>query len=81
VAKTTVEINDGVLAAAKERAARERTTLREVVETALRAYGRGGTPRSDFRLRDAAVGGRGLRPEFAGRPFGDVVDAAYGEPA
>jgi hypothetical protein len=36
--KTTVDLPEAVLAEAKGRAASERTTLRDVVETALRSY-------------------------------------------
>lgn len=65
--KTTVDISDDVLTAAKETAQRERTTLRALIEEGLRLSlerrerERHETP---FRLRDASVGGRGLRPEL-----------------
>jgi Arc/MetJ family transcription regulator len=76
VGKTTVHIADDLLAAAKERAARDHTTFRDVLESALRDF-LAGTPRRPFRLRDASVGGQGLSPELAGRSFRDILDASY----
>lgn len=49
--RTTIDLNDELLRAAKRRAAQERRPLREVVEAALRTYlGRAGGGR-DYRLR------------------------------
>lgn len=77
--KTTIEIPDALLAEAKELAARERTTLRALVEAGLRSvidrrrHGRD----ARFRLRDASVGGSGLRPEFHDAPWERIRDATY----
>ena len=76
--KTTMEISDPLLEEAKRVAARESTTLRELVETGLRMVlqqRRGRQPR--FGLRDARVDGRGLRPEFRDAGWDRVRDAAY----
>lgn len=48
--RTTIEINDRLMRQAKARAAADGTTLRAVVEAALRAH-LGGPRRQDFKLR------------------------------
>lgn len=60
--KTTVDIADRLLREAKREAARRGTTLKEVVETALREHLGQATTRTPFVLRDASVKGRGLQP-------------------
>lgn len=75
--KTTVEIPDPVLAEAKEAARREGSSLRSLVEEGLRlALDRRGS-RESFRLRDASVGGRGLRRELQGASWDAIRDLAY----
>lgn len=50
--RTTVDLDDELLQRAKEQAARDKTTLRQVVETALRAHlWRRSGPRYRFRWR------------------------------
>jgi hypothetical protein len=75
--KTTLELPDGLVAEAKHRAAADRCTLREVVEIALRNYLTAVNQAQDFQLRDVSVDGNGLRPEFRGRSFDNVLEAAY----
>lgn len=61
--KTTVEIPDDLLDEAKAVARREKATLRSLIEEGLRwvvARRKKGTER--FVLKDAAVGGKGVRP-------------------
>jgi hypothetical protein len=59
--RTTVHLNDGLLRAAKRRAADEGRTLRAVLEEALRSYlGRSGVARG-YRLRWRTEKGR-VRP-------------------
>ena len=78
--KTTVEIADALLAAAKERAARDGTTLRAMVEEGLvRVLDEGAAGRA-FTLRDASVGGRGLRPELREAGWERIRDLAYEMP-
>lgn len=60
--KTTVDIADALLLRAKQVAAEERLTLRELVEEGLRLVLRQRERRSEFRLRDASFGGEGLQP-------------------
>lgn len=75
--KTTIEIPDPVLAEAKRVAQREKSTLRALVEEGLRlALERRGDGER-FRLRDASVGGQGLRPELRGASWDEIRDLAY----
>lgn len=77
--KTTIEISDPLLEEARRVAARERTTLRALIERGLRAVlqERRRSPR--FALRDASFAGRGLRPAFRDADWGRVAEAAYEE--
>jgi predicted amino acid racemase len=74
--KTTVEIADSLLEAAKKVAARRGTTLRTLVESGLRRVLEE-DEREAFRLRDASVTGRGLQPEFQDAGWSEIRDAAY----
>ena len=74
--KTTVEIADDLLARAKRQARKERTTLRALIDDALRArLGRGGS--SAFRLRRHAVKGSGLQAGIGEGRWEDVRDLIY----
>jgi Arc/MetJ family transcription regulator len=74
--KTTIDIADDLLARAKRTARRERKTLREVVDEALRqrlTANASGT----FRLRRHAFKGRGLHPAVAEGRWETVRDLIY----
>ncbi|MFN8640954.1 MAG: DUF2191 domain-containing protein [Candidatus Binatia bacterium] len=75
--KTTVEISDALAREAKAVAARERTTLRELIEAGLRAVLRERSRKAAFRLPDASFGGKGLQPEFRGADWERIREAAY----
>ena len=75
--KTTINIADPVLAEAKAVAAREGTTLRELVESALRHELAARAARKTFRLRDGSVDGNGLTPEFQGKSMQEIIDSTY----
>lgn len=60
--KTTIEISDGLLERARALAAREKTTMRALVESGLRREIEERRHRAEFRLRDASFGGNGLQP-------------------
>jgi Arc/MetJ family transcription regulator len=77
--KTTIELSDALLEEAKRIAARDSTTLRELVESGLRRVLRERRRKGTFTLRDARVGGRGLRPELRGRSWNDIRDLSYEE--
>ena len=75
--KTTIEISDELAARAKAFAARERLTLRAVVERGIRLVLREAKSPAAFRLRDASVGGSGMRAEFEHSDWTRIRDAAY----
>lgn len=56
--RTTIEISDELFRRAKKRAADEGTTLREVVDLALRSYLSRHTKRTSFRLQWRTERGR-----------------------
>jgi hypothetical protein len=75
--KTTVEIPDALAEEAKAVAARERTTLRALIEAGLRhVLGERRRP-TRFRLVDASFRGKGLQPEFRDDDWQRIRQAAY----
>jgi hypothetical protein len=75
--KTTIEISDALLEAAKRHARARGTTLRAVLEEGLRSVLRSGVRAAPFRLRDASVDGRGVRPEVREGGWERVVELVY----
>jgi hypothetical protein len=75
--KTTIDIPDALFKAAKRQAAREGTTLRAVVERALRQALDARADASRFRLRDASVPGDGLQPGLAAGGWERIRELAY----
>jgi len=77
--KTTIDISDPLLEAAKKAAAREGTTLRALIELGLRQVietrGRGGV----CRLRKASFRGNGLQPAAKDLTWEQTRELAYGE--
>jgi hypothetical protein len=77
--KTTIDIAEPLLEAAKKAAAREGTTLRALVELGLRqvleSRKRGGV----FRLREASFGGKGLQPGAKDLSWDQIREIAYGD--
>jgi Bacterial antitoxin of type II TA system, VapB len=62
--KTTIEINDALLKRAKQLALERNTTLRTVLEAALRQFLDEAQyrPQKAFKLRKCPIQGRGLQP-------------------
>lgn len=75
--KTTLDISDPLLREARKLAARERTTLRSLVEEGLRRVVREKAAKGGFRLRQARFNGRGLRSEWRGADWERLREAAY----
>jgi hypothetical protein len=75
--KTTLDISDPLLREARKLAARERTTLRALVEQGLRQVVTEKRQKAEFRLRKASFKGRGLRAELADAGWQKVRDLAY----
>lgn len=77
--KTTIELPKSLLSEAKACAAREGTTLRALIEAALRQLIKERKEQKPFRLRDASYGSGGLREGFDMRDFKKILDVSYGD--
>ena len=77
--KTTIEINDALLAAARRAATDQNTTLRTIVEVALRRYlaTTGGGSQARPRLRRCTFRGRGLQPGISETDWSTIRERAY----
>ena len=75
--KTTIEIAHGLARKAKAHAAKENVTLRSLIERGLRMALRADSRRIRFKLRDASVGGRGLRPSYRGADWPRIRESIY----
>ena len=75
--KTTIEINDALLGEAQARAAADRTTLRSLVETALRKELKQRESRQPYRMPSLGHNFGGLQPEFEGATFADLLEESY----
>jgi len=75
--KTTIQIPDSLLEEAKQLAARERTTIKALVEEGLRRiideHRRAGT----FRVRKASFKGKGLQPDLTGASWDQIRELTY----
>jgi hypothetical protein len=74
--KTTIELSEGLLHAAKQAAAERRTTLRAVVELALRQHLERPAPMRP-RLRRHTFRGRGLRAGLSEGDWAAIRERAY----
>ena len=75
--KTTVNISDPLLSAAKRLAAQERTTLRALIEEGLRRVLERRERRGPFQLRRASFRGNGLQPEVTEGQWERLRDLIY----
>jgi len=75
--KTTIEISDSLLEEAKKLAAKERTTVRALVEQGLRRIVAERKSRRAFRLRKASLKGNGLQPGVEKATWERIRDAIY----
>jgi hypothetical protein len=76
--KTTVEISDSLLTEAKDVATRQGTTLRSLLEAALRAeLDRRRTAPAPYRLVDVAVGDPNVVVDLGGEGWAHALDAIY----
>ena len=77
--KTTVEIADPVLERAKRLAQDQHTTLKAIIDEALRAFLDARPAQPKFKLRDASFKGEGhgLTPEFANATWEQIRDEIY----
>lgn len=75
--KTTLDIADPLIKAAKARAKAEATTLRALVERGLQHVLSQAVDPHAFRLRDASVDGKGFHPEALGRNWDELRAKSY----
>ena len=75
--KTTVEISDSLLEAAKVEAARGRTTVRALIEAGLRRVLEERKKAPPFRLRRASFKGKGLQPPLNDGDWDAIRQRAY----
>lgn len=74
--KTTVEVNDALLAQVRDLAHREGRTFKSVLEEALHNLVVAHSREQRFVLEDVSVGGGWLRERWADRPLEEVIDDA-----
>lgn len=77
--KTTIDIADALLEAAKKAAARDGTTLRVLVEQGLRQVLMARKRGPAFRMRDASFRGEGLQPAAKDLSWEQIRELAYGK--
>ena len=77
--KTTVHISDALLAEVQAIAARDKTTLKELINEGLRKVIEERATVKPFKLKDCSVGGQGLNPELEGAPWDVIRALAYGD--
>ena len=75
--KTTVEIPDALLEAAKKVASSEGTTLRELIEAGLRQTLADRKKPGKFKLRKASFRGKGLQAPLKGANWDRLREMAY----
>ena len=75
--KTTVEISDALLERARQIAAREKTTVRQLIEEGLRRALAERRQGGAFRLRKASFAGDGLQPDVAAAGWDGIRERTY----
>jgi len=76
--KTTIDISDPLMEAARKAALRDGTTLRALVEHGLRLALEERRRKPTFHVRDASVPGLGLQPGAEGLSWDALRALAYG---
>ena len=75
--KTTIQIPDSLFEEVRKLAAKEKTTLKALVEEGLRLILAKRNRRSAFRLRKASFKGKGLQPHLAGASWEQIREKIY----
>lgn len=75
--KTTIELPDSLLTAAKTAAAKDHTTLRALIEQGLRIVLARRKSKTRFLIRDGSVDGDGLQPDIQEGDWGCIRDRIY----
>jgi predicted transcriptional regulator len=77
--KTTIEIQDDLMKAAKALARKQGTTLKSIIEQGIRTRLKEEQRSTHYELADKSVKGRGLQADFQQAKWADIRDAAYRE--
>ncbi len=78
--KTTVQISDALLAEVQKIAAKNKTTLRALVDEGLRhVVEREHTREQPYKMKDCSVGGEGLHPDVQGLTPAEIIASSYGD--
>lgn len=75
--KTTIEISNSLLEEARKLAAKERATVRALVEQGLRQIVAERKSRGAFKVRKATFKGQGLQTGFAGATWEQMRETKY----
>ena len=75
--KTTIEISDTLLEAARKVSRREKSTVRALVEEGLRKVIAEREESRNFRLRKATFKGVGLQPQVTGASWKQIRGLIY----
>ena len=75
--KTTVDISDSLFEAAKQAAASEGISVRELIETGLRLALKDRKRPKSFKLRKASFRGKGLQVPLKGASWDRIREMAY----
>jgi hypothetical protein len=76
--KTTVDIPDALFDELKRTAVREKTTMRELIDAALRRFLlERKRPRGGFRLKDGTFGGKGVQPGIREGDWAQLRELIY----
>ena len=75
--KTTIEISDALLEAARQVSRQEKTTVRALVEEGLRKVIAERERSPGFRLRKATFKGAGLQPQATGASWEQIRGLIY----
>lgn len=75
--RTTLDSASALLKKAKAVARCKSETIRELIERGLQLVFPELRGRPSFKLRDASVGGKGLHPDAAERPWDELCARSY----
>ena len=75
--KTTIEINDALIAQAKQLAKERQQTLKSILEAALRQFLEANEAKEPFRLRKRTFRGQGLQPDIQEGDWAAIRERAY----
>ena len=75
--KTTIQLPDSLLEDVRQLARKERTTLKALMEEALRRLVSEHRQRGEFKLRKATFRGQGLQPGLEDASWERIRDLSY----